>query len=104
MNRRDHRAFKRALMSQPALALVAGGCAKQIVNRLADALAHFVRGAIRERDGDDVIDRDFLGAKDFEIAFDQHERLARARPGGDRKVAVERVRGGFLFRLQFARS
>ena len=103
VDRGDHSPFQRALMSQPALTLVAFSYAEQVVNRCAHALAHLVRGTIRERDGDDVIDGDFLGAENLEIAFDQHERFTRARPGGDREVAVERARGGLLFRFQLAR-
>src|SRR5712692_10949195 len=103
VNRGDHSAFKRALVSQPAMPLVSNGCAEQLVNLLAHALSHFVRGAIRERDRDDVVDGNFLGAKDFEIALNEHERLARARPGRDREVPVERVRGESLFGLQLAR-
>jgi hypothetical protein len=95
------RAFKRPLVTQPALAIIGRRAAQQPVNRGANSLAHFIRRTIRESDRDYVIDRDVLSAEDFQVAFDQHSRLARSGSGSNRKVAIECVRGDSLFGFEF---
>jgi len=73
-----------------------------MVDLLARALAHFVGSAIRESDRYDVIDGDFPGAKNFQIALHQNQRLACAGTGSNGKMSIESVRGCGLFRFQLA--
>src|SRR6266567_4387737 len=103
VNRRDTSAFQRALVTQPAPAFVSSCLFEEIVDLFAHTLAHFVGGAIRESNRYDVIDGDFPGAQNFQIALNQHQRLAGTWPGSDGKVTVESMRGDLLFGLQFAR-
>src|SRR6185503_21218844 len=56
VNRCNHGAVERALVVQPAAALFLVGDAQHLVKLAAQALVHFVRGAIGEGDGDDLID------------------------------------------------
>ena len=99
MNRRDDRAFQRALVTKPGLAFITRSRAQECIDLCAHALAHLVRGAIRKGDRDDVIDGNVFGAEDFQIALDQHGRLAGARTGSDGEVAIECVRGCGLLGL-----
>ena len=99
MDGRDDGPFEGALVTQPRLAFAALSRVQQRVDLFANPLAHFVRGAVGERDGYDVVDGNFFGAQNFEIALDQHKRFARSRAGSDREMTVEGVRGRGLFRL-----
>src|SRR5262249_40627953 len=77
--------------------------AQQAVDSIADALPHFVGRSIGEGDGDDVVDRDFFGAQNFQITLHQNEGLAGAGSGRDGQMTVKRVSSDLLFGLKFAR-
>ena len=97
VNRRDHCAVERAFVVQPAAALFFVGDAQHLVELAAQALVHFVGGAIGEGDRDDLIDGETVFAKDVDVALDENRGLARARPGRHRDVFVDLVRGCGLF-------
>ena len=56
VNRRDTSAFQRALVTQPAPAFVSVCLFEEIVNLSTHTLAHFIGGAVRESNRDDIID------------------------------------------------
>ena len=97
MNGGDDGAFQRALVTQPAHPLVAGTFAQQRIDLFPHALAHFIRGAVRKSDCDDVVYCDVLRAQNVKIALNQDGSLARARTRSHRKVTLDGVRSRCLF-------
>ena len=93
VNRRDYRAVERAFVIEPAPALVFVRDAEHLVELAAQALVHFVRGAIGERDRDDLIDGETVFAEDVDVAFDEDSSLARPRPCRHRDVFIDLVSG-----------
>ena len=97
VNRRDHATFERALVPQPRLSFLLRRRAQQRIDSIAHALPHFIRGAICESDRDDIVDRNFFRAQDFQVALDQDERFAGARTCGHGQMLIQRVRSDLLF-------
>src|ERR1043166_8045041 len=81
VNRRDEGPVQSAFGTKARLALLVRQSTQQSVYAIAHALTHFIRCAVRESDGDDILNRSRFGAQNFQVALDQHERLARARAG-----------------------
>src|SRR4029079_10610844 len=93
VNRRDHSAVERSFVIQPAASLFFVRDAEHLVELGAQALVHFVRSAIREGDGDDLIDRETVFAEDVDVALDEDRGLSGARPRRYGDVLVDLVRG-----------
>ena len=91
-------AVQSAFVLEPAAALFVGRDAQHQVELAAQALAHFVRGAIGEGNCDDLIDREFVFAENVDVALDEDGRLARSRPRRHRDMLVDLVCSVSLFR------
>ena len=97
MNCGDHSTIERSLVSHPTLPLRPTRVAEQPVHRFAESLAHFISGAIGERDCNELVDRwRLLLAQDMKITFYQNRGFPRAGSGNDGDVAIERVRRSSL--------
>src|ERR1051325_10696076 len=102
VNRSDHCAVEGAFVIKPAPTLVAGRDAQHVIEIRAQALAHFISGAVGECDGDDLIDSEAVFAEDMQVAFDQDRRFTRAGSGRDGDMFTYFVSGCGLFRQQHA--
>jgi hypothetical protein len=71
----------------------------QIREQLVDALLHFARGLVRERDSQNVLRRDALG-DEVRDAVGDDACLARARARQDQNRAVDGFSGLTLLRVQ----
>src|SRR5438876_720160 len=83
---RDDCAVKGSFVTHPTRALARSRLPQKFVHLPSEPLAHFVSRAVGERDRYDLIDADVVGAKNVEVALDEHRGLAGARTGGHSHV------------------
>src|SRR5262245_45591378 len=102
VNRGDDCAVQRPLVTYPANPLAGSRGAQKLVELTPEPFAHLVSRAVGKGDGDDLVYSNAGGSEDMQVALDENGRLAGARTGGNRDVAVERMRGQFLLWLQLA--
>ena len=57
-----------------------------MIELLSETLAHFVRRAIGEGDGDNLIDRKLALAQNVQVTLDEHRGFAGTRAGSYRDV------------------
>src|SRR5713226_9405582 len=102
VNGRDDRTVERSFVTHPTRALTRFGRSQKFVHFPSEPFAHFVSRAVGERDRYDLIYADVVGAKNVEVALDEHRGLAGAGTGRHSHVPIECVCGLLLLGLKLA--